>query len=219
MINPVETSLYLGADRGHFRTIRLLDNSGVKLRTNCRIKDVSVFNYLSDLQYAIIGYSIEWWPENEPAPHLGGEARPYIPRNRPGVTKLYFRASPAVVTKMLYLESAIIDDFLNNKVLAEPMSLLSYVQEATEQIGSASQWRPLERTPWEYSNAVHITKLEATTNTPLTVVQEGLRFDWRITGSEDQLIAGQINNYPFVKLRECYNGMRTYLEELNNGSN
>lgn len=214
-----EQPLYTGADRGHFRTIRLLDNSGVQLRAMCRIKDATVFNYLSDLQYAIVGYTIEWWPEEEPAPHLGGEARPYIPRNRPGITKLYFRTKSTITPKLLYLEDGIINDFLNNKVLAEPMSLLSFAQESAEQQTSAKVWRLLQKSPWDYSNAVHITKYEASSNAPLTLVQEGLRFDWRATGLNDQLLSAQLNNYPFAKLRDCYPAMQAYLEGINNGGN
>lgn len=214
-----EQPLYVGADRGHFRTMRLIDNAGVVLRANCRIKEVTVFNYLSDLQYAIVGYSIEWWPEQDPAPHQGGEAHPYIPRNRPNVTKLYFRMKTSATAKMLHLEDAIINDFLNSKVLAEPMTLQSFSQEAAEQITSASQWRVLQKSQWDYSNAVHITKYEATSNAPLTLVQEGLRFDWRLNGRDDQMEAAQMSNYPFAKLRDCYPAMQTYLEGLHNGGN
>lgn len=214
-----EQPLYEGADRGHFRTIRLIDNSGVQLRVSCRIKEATVFNFLSDLQYAIIGYSIEWWPEGQPAPHEGGDSKPYIPRNRPGVTKLYFRAKPGVVSKMLYLEDAIINDFLNNKVLADPMTLLSYTQESAEQVASAKDWRLLEKSAFDYANAVHITKMEATSSTPLTVTQQGLRFDWRPTGRVDQLFSATINDYPFEKLRECYPQMKAYLEGITNGGN
>ncbi|MNM30491.1 hypothetical protein D3C81_410520 [compost metagenome] len=211
--------LYTGPDRGHFRTIRLLDNSGVQLRANCRIKDATVFNYLSDLQYAIVGYTIEWWPEGQPAPHLGGDANPYIPRQRPGITKLYFRTKGTITSKLLYLEDAIVNDFLNNKVLAEPMSLLSFAQESAEQVASSATWRLLQKSPWDYANAVHITKYEAGANTPLTLVQEGLRFDWRLTGRDDQMIQAQLSNYPFAKLRDCYPAMQTYLEGINNGGN
>lgn len=213
-----EQALYTGADRGHFRTIRLLDNSGVQLRAMCRIKDATVFNYLSDLQYAIVGYTIEWWPEGAEPPHLGGEVHPYIPRQRPGVTKLYFRTKGTITTKLLYLEDGIINDFLNNKVLAEPMSLNSFVQESAEQVNSSKEWRLLLKTPWDYSNAVHITKYEAGANTPLTLVQQGLRFDWRRTGLTE-LQQGQLNNFPFAKLRDCYPAMQTYLEGIPNGGN
>lgn len=214
-----EQPLYTGADRGHFRTIRLLDNSGVQLRAMCRIKDATVFNYLTDMAYAIVGYTIEWWPDTEPAPHLGGEVHPYIPRNRPGVTKLYFRTKGTITTKLLYLEDGIINDFLNSKVLADPMSLNSFVQESAEQVASSQQWRLLQKSPWDYSNAVHITKYEAGANTPLTLVQQGLRFDWRRTGRTDQMVAGQLNNFPFAKLRDCYPAMQTYLEGIPNGGN
>lgn len=212
-----EQPLYTGADRGHFRVMRLIDNSGVKQRANCRIKEVTVFNYLSDLQYAIVGYSIEWWLDGEQPPHNGGEGRPYIPRNRPQVTKLYFRCKMSIVAKMLYLEDAIINDFLNNKALEDSMKLLTYTQEATEQIASAATWRALLDSPWEYANAVHITKLEATTTTPLTVVQEGLRYDWRPADNQSLLYSAQLNNYPFSKLRDCFPAMKTQLEGIVNG--
>lgn len=206
--------LYTGADRGQFRTIRLLDNSGVQLRATCRIKDATVFNYLSDKQYAIVGYTIEWWPDGQPAPHLGGDANPYIPRQRPGITKLYMRTKGVITSKLLYLEDVIINDFLNSKVLADPMTLQSFTQEAAEQVEASKAWRLLQKSKWDYANAVHITKYEASSNAPLTLVQEGLRFDWRLTGRDDQMIQAQLNNFPFSKLRDCYPAMQTYLEGL-----
>ncbi|MNO14059.1 hypothetical protein D3C76_36990 [compost metagenome] len=209
-----EQPLYTGADRGQFRCLRLIDNAGVQLRANCRIKDATIFNFLSDLQYAIIGYTIEWWPENGAAPHEGGDANPYIPRNRPQVTRLYFRTKGTITPKMLYVEDGIINDFLNNKVLADSMSLLTYAQESAEQTASAAQWRVLESTPWSYANAVHITKFEAGANTPLTMVQQGLRFDWKVTGVE-QPQSGQIADLPFTKLRDMYPAMQTFLEGIN----
>lgn len=213
-----EQPLYVGADRGHFRCLRLIDNSGVQLRANCRIKEATVFNFLSDLQYAIVGYTIEWWPEEADAPHEGGNAQPYIPRNRPQISRLYFRTKGTITPKMLYVEDAIINDFLNAKVLADSMSLLTYAQESAEQVASAALWRVLEKTKWSYQNAVHITKFEATSSTPLTLTQQGLRFDWKVTGIE-QPQSAQISNLPFTKLRDMYPAMQTFLEGLGNGSN
>ncbi|MNZ38868.1 hypothetical protein D3C78_563520 [compost metagenome] len=212
-----EQPLYTGADRGHFRTIRLIDNSGVQLRANCRIKDATVFNFLSDLQYAIVGYTIEWWPEDAQPPHEGGFTHPYIPRNRPQITRLYFRTKTAITPKLLYVEDAIINDFLNSKTLADSMTLRTYAQESEEQVASAATWRELERTPWSYANAVHITKFEATSNTPLTLTQEGLRFDWKPTGAPNNQSA-QIT-VPFTKLRDLYPAMQAFLEGVANGGN
>ena len=195
--------IYTGPDRGHFRTIRLLDNSGVQQLANCRIKEATVFNYLSDLKYAIIGYTVEWWKNGEQAPHEGGESQIYIPHGRPNVNKLYFRAKSSITSNMLYLEDAIINDFLNTKALADPMSLLSYSQEAAEQTASVAIWRELERTPYSYNEAVHITQLQATPDSPLMVVSQGLRANWRHTGAEE-LLQLRVTDYAFTKLRECY---------------
>lgn len=212
------TELYTGPDRGHFKILRLPDNAGVQMRVNCRLKEVSVFNYLSELQYAIVGYSVEWWPEGELPPHEGGEANPYIPYKRPNINKLYFRTKTSITPKMLYLEDAIINDFMNNKVLSDPMTFLTYTLEAKEQTDSAAIWRELERTPFQYANAVHITRLEATSQTPLTVISEGMRFDYRRTASPDIVRSGEIKPYPFTKLRDCYGAMQNYIQnEVDNG--
>lgn len=211
--------LYTGPDRGHFRVIRLLDQAGVQLRPNARIKDAVVFNFLSAMQYAIVGYSIEWWPDGEPAPHADGEGKPYIPHGRPNVSKLYFRTKTSITGKMLHLEDAIINDFLNTKVLADPMTLLSYTQESAEQTADAAQWRVLDGTPFSYANAVHVTRLEATATTPLTITSEGLRFDWRRTTSADETISASVRDYKFERLRDCYGRMREFIEsEIANGS-
>lgn len=195
--------LYTGPDRGHFRTIRLLDNSGVQQLANCRIKEATVFNYLSDLKYAIVGYVVEWWKNGELPPYEGGDTQIYIPSGRPNVNKLYFRTKSSITSNMLYLEDAIINDFLNTKALADPMSLQSYSQEAAEQVASAAIWRELERTPYSYNEAVHITQLQSTPDTPLTVASTGLRANWRHTGMEE-LRSLRVSDYAFTKLRECY---------------
>lgn len=197
------SDLYIGPDRGHFKVIRLLDHQGVQQMASCRIKEAKVFNYLSDLQYAVVGYKIEWWKNGEAAPHEGGEARPYHPLNRPQVETLYFRTKTSITPNMLHLEDAIINDFLNNKVLADPMSLRSFSEEAKEQVASAAMWRVLEGSPYSYANAVHTTTLMAAEQTPLTVVSQGIRTDWRETGTDDTHTVKD-EQYPFTKLRACY---------------
>jgi hypothetical protein len=214
-----ETPLYTGADRGQFRVVRLLDNAGVQLRPFARIKDAVVFNFLSDLQYAIVGYSMEWWKEDEAAPQDGGEPHPYIPRGRPAVNRLYFRTKTSHTPKMLHLEDAIINDFLNVKVLADPMSLSSYTQESEEQAASAAQWRTLLNSPFSFANAVHITRFATTPSTPLAVDSEGLRFEYRRTTNPDQVFNGMLRDYKFEKLRDCYPAMLELIESEQNGSN
>ena len=213
-----ELPLYIGADRGHFKVVRLTDQAGLHLNANCRIREATVFNYLSDLRYAIIGYVIEYWEDGAPAPHEEGVATSFIPRNRPNIQRLYMRAKPSVTRKMLYLEDAIINDFLNTKVLADSMSLLTYTQESAEQVASAAMWRVLGKSKLSYQNAVHITKFEATSSTPLTLTQQGLRFDWKVNGVE-QPQSAQVDNLPFTKLRDMYPAMQSFLEGLENGSN
>lgn len=211
--------LYPGADRGQFRVMRLLDNSGVQLRAHARIKDAVVFNYLSAMQYAIIGYSLEWWKDGDPAPYDGGEALPYIPKGRPNLNKLYFRGKTTLTPNMLHLEDAIINDFLNSKALADPMSLWSYTQEAAEQVASAAEWRPLLNSAYSFANAVHITRLAATPSSPLTIDSEGMRFDYRRTSSPDQVFSTILRDYKFEKLRDCYPAMLEHIESEQNGSN
>ncbi len=204
--------LYTGPDRGQFRVMRLTDDTGVKLRVNCRIKDAACFTYLSDLHYTIVGYTIEWWPEFDKPPHEGGQAKIYAPRGRPNATKMYFRMKSSNVPKMLYLEDAIINDFLSTKVLADPMKLNSYTQEAAEQVASAAQWRELALTPYSYRNAVHVTRYETTDSTPLAVVGQGIRLDWKLTGSPEEFTNDTIDNYPFTRERDCYAKMKEYFE-------
>jgi len=212
--------LYPHPDRGHFRVARLNDHNGLQINANCRIKEVSVFNFLSDLRYAIVGYTLEHWPADSLPPHLGGTAQEYVPKNRPNVRKLYLRTKPSLVRKMLYLEDAIINDFLSKKAIADPMSLQSYSQEAAEQVTSASVWRALERkSPYAYANAVHITRLEATADTPLTIVSQGLRFDWQFVATPDQSFESSLADYPFDTTRACYDRILSHIQsEVANGS-
>jgi hypothetical protein len=213
-----ENGLYPGVDRGMFRVMRLLDNSGVQLKAQVRIKNLSVFNFLSDLQYAVIGYGLEWWRDGEPGPHEAGEANPYIPRGRPNISRLYFRGKTSITPKMLHLEDAVINDFINSKALADPMTYSTYALEAAEQTSSAAVWRDLGKTAFQYANAVHITKLEASSTTPLEIVVEGLRFEYRRKASPDIVKTADIKPYKFTKLRDCYEAMQTFIEnEVTNG--
>jgi hypothetical protein len=213
-----EETLYTGVDRGMFRVQRLLDNSGVQLRVNARLKTLSVFNFLSDLQYAIIGYGVEWWPEHAQGPHEGGDAQPFIPHNRPNINRLYMRTKTSITPKMLYLEDGAINDFLNTKMLADAMSYTTYAKEAAEQVTSAAQWRALGNTPFEYANAVHISKFEATSNTPLEVSVEGLYFEYRRITVPEDVRSVSVKPYKFTKLRDCYEAMETFINsEVVNG--
>ncbi len=209
-----ELPLYTGADRGHFKVVRLTDQTGLHLDANCRIREATVFNYLSDLRYAIIGYVIEYWEEGAPAPHEGGVATSFIPNNRPNIQRLYMRAKASVTRKMLYLEDAIINDFLMHKVLADPMSFQSFNQEAQEQVASAAQWRPFDRhSPYMYNDAVHITRLRADENSPLTIIEQGMRFNWRTKdASENDFVSEVIKEYEFVSSRECLEQIMTHIQ-------
>lgn len=207
-----EETLYVGPDRGHFMVVRLTDDTGVYFRANCRIKDAVVFNFLSDLRYAIVGYTIEFWKDGEKSPHEGGVTIPYIPKNRPNVTKLYFRTKSSHTGRMLYLEDAIINDFLNSKVQADPMRLLTYSQEAAEQTVSAAMWRVLEGTPYSYSDAVHITRFNTTIDSPLTIESEGMRFSWKRTTDETGSDTILLSDYKFTKTRDCYSKLKDFFE-------
>lgn len=205
--------LYQGPDRGYFRVQKLNADSAIALNATCRIKEATVFNYMSDLQYAIVGYIVEWWPKSEKAPFEGGTPVVYIPANRPTYTKFYFRAKASITNRPLYLEDAIINDFLNTKLTVDPMTLLSFAQVATGQVASAGTWRQLEDSKWEYANAVHITKYEADSDTPLTVMQEGITFDYRVKGNSVPTKT-QIPDYPFENIRDCYPKMLSHLQGL-----
>lgn len=205
--------LYQGPDRGYFRVQKLNADSAVALGVTCRIKEATVFNYLSDMQYAIVGYIVEWWPQSEKPPFEGGTPVVYIPANRPTYNKFYFRAKASITNRPLYLEDAIINDFLNNKLTSDPMTLLSFAQVATGQVASAGNWRPLEDSTWEYANAVHITKYEADADTPLTVMQEGITFDYRVKGNSVPTKT-QVPDYPFENIRDCYPKMLSHLQGL-----
>jgi len=207
-----EEALYLDPDRGHFTTIRLTDHSGTHFHVGCRIKEAVIFNFLSDLRYAVVGYTIEFWDQDMLAPHEGGAPTVFIPKNRPSVTKLYFRMKNSNTPRMLYIEDAIINDFLNKKVQADPVSLLSYAQEAAEQTVSIGDFRALEGTPYSYREAVHITRLTTTATTPLAVESEGLRFTWKRTTDETPGVDAQVTDYPFTKLRDCYDKIKETIE-------
>lgn len=211
-----ENQLYPGADRGHFKVMRLIDNTGLQLRTNARLRNLACYTYLSDLHYTIVGYEIEWWPEFSAAPWEGGAATLYTPKNRPQASKHFFRTKSSNTPKMLYLEDSTINDFLATKTMEDPMKLKSFSQEAAEQIASAAIWRELEGTPYSYRNAVHIARYEATATTPLTVQGQGIRFDWKRTG-EDEFVAGEvIDDYVFTRERDCYTKIKEHLESKEN---
>lgn len=214
-----EQELYTGADRGQFRVQRLTDNSGVQMNVYCRIKEATVFNFLSELQYAIVSYSIEWWPAEEAAPQNGGSPRPFVPNNRPNISKLYLRMKTSFTPKMLYLEDAIINDFINTKMLTDAMTYNTYAQESAEQVASAATWRNLITSPFEFANAVHITMLESGVDTPLTVVSEGIRFDYRRQGLPGDVRQAELKPSPFTKLRDCYTTLLNHInDEVANGN-
>lgn len=207
------TDLYTGADRGTFNVMRLMDNSGVQIRANARMRDVTIHNYLSDYNYAVIGYSIEWWKDPTQPPHLNGETHPYIPRNRPNINKLYCRGKTSVTPNLLYLEDLVINDFLNEKNLKDPMLFKTHAQEAAEQVGSAGVWRVLDGTDKEYRDGVHITRYSTTPTTPLTPVSHSLSFKYRTIGSTEESTIN-LTTYPFSSLRETYDKMREILNEV-----
>lgn len=201
-----EETLYTGADRGTFKVMRLIDDRGVQLRVKARIKEVAVYNYISDMQYAIIGYKIEWWKETAVPPYAGGEeGNLYLPRGRSNLQTLFMRTKPAAVSKILHLEDAIINDFLMEKVLEQSEKLNDFTSESKEQRASSAIWREATGTPMSYKDGVHITHLTASESGPLEVISEAMTFKLRLTGDEGDGAQISKMNVPFVSIKECIN--------------
>lgn len=194
-----ESDIYQGVDRGQFKVIRLMDKSGVVTGVTARIKEANIYVYLTDKQYALIRYKIEWWNE-------GGERQLYVPRDRTS-SNLFVRSVPTIGNRILYLEDAIINDFLNEKVLADPSALKDFAQESKQQREDAEIWRSLKNTGYSYRNAVHVTKFEATDTTPLTVVEEGLRYDLKASTDEGDGVSVNEGGYKFTRIRDCIDFM------------
>lgn len=199
---PPSGDLYLGPDRGEFMVARLVTHDGVFTEVNCRIRKASVFNFASQYAYALVGYQIEYWPQNEPAPYNGGQANIYRPKDRPDYTTLYMRMKVSSVIKPLYLEDGIINDFITSKALLNPAFLENYTEAAAKQVASIAVPRRVKSTDVEYRNAFHVTRWESTPTTPLTITEQWMQYMANEFNMPADDTVRTIANKPFISLKD-----------------
>lgn len=201
--------LYTGPDRGEFLIARLVTEDGTFTDVNCRIRKVSVFNFASQYAYALVGYQIEYWPKNEPAPYNGGEAKLYRPKDRPDYTTLYMRMNVSSATKMLYLEDGIINDFITSKALLNVSFLENYTESAAKQVESIALPRRIKATDFEYRNAFHVSRFESSSEGPLTVTEQWMQYMAQDIGSPIDETVRKILDKPFVSLKDMVDSIKT----------
>lgn len=194
----METDLYPGVDRGTFLIPRLNSVHGRVNSPVCRPVDVVVYNYLTDFKYAIIAYSIEYWP-GEPANPLnltGGQI--YAHKDRPQFNRFFLRTASSTTTKILHIEDAVINDFLT-KSLKDPMLFNNYTTEAADQVSDMSKWRDANHGV-KYKDGIHITRLSCTETSPLQVTSATLEATVKRGAGADQKVT---LNTPFKSVRDC----------------
>lgn len=199
--------LYSGPDRGEFLIARLATADGVFTEVNARIKKVSVFNYGSQYVYALVGYQIEYWLQGEKAPYDGGEARLYRPSGRPDYSTLYMRIKVSSTVKMLYLEDAIINDFITSKVLLNALFLESYDVAAKQQLDSLAINRVVKGTDVEYKNCFHTTRYESSATAPLELKENWMSYMAHRVGSPEDDTARYILDKPFTSLKDMIDSL------------
>lgn len=199
-----DPNVYPGPSRGEFLVARLLTADGLFQEANCRIRKVSVMNYAGKFAYAIVGYQIEYWPQGAKAPYEeGGEpAALYRPKDRPDFTTFYLRIKVSSTLKILYLEDAIINDFITSKSLLNPIFLNPYLTEAQDQINSAAIERQVIGTDFLYSDAVHTTRYESSATDPLVVTEQWMSYRAHPVGEATNPEPRYIKNKPFVSLKD-----------------
>lgn len=194
--------LYMEPDRGEFLVRRLVTQDGIFTDVNCRIKKASVFNFGSQYAYALVGYQIEFWGKDEPAPYKGGTAKLFRPKDRPDFTTLYVRTKVSNTNNMLYLEDAIINDFINVKVLQQSIYLESYDEASEHQRSNTAVARQLIDANIEYRNALHTTRYESSATQPLVVKEQWMSYQAIKIGAAPSDQTYYIRNMPFVSLRD-----------------
>lgn len=194
--------LYTGADRGEFLAFRMMTADGLVKDANCRIKQCSVFNYLSDFVYCIVGYQIEYWEKDAPAPYNGGESKIYRPADRPDFTTQYMRTKVRNTAKMLYLEDAIINDFISVKLLQGASALQSYDQAAAKQIESIAKTRMRDGSDVQYRNAIHTTRYANTADAPLALTEQWMQYMANQFNSPPDDTLRYIRDMPFLSLKD-----------------
>lgn len=199
--------LYMGPDRGEFLIARLATADGVFTDVNARIKKVSVFNFASQYAYALFGYQIEYWLQGEPAPYDGGAVRLYRPAGRPDYTTLYMRVKVSSTVKMLYLEDAIINDFISTKAQLNSLFLESYDVAAKQQLDSIAIQRIVKNTDVEYKNCFHTTRYESSTTGPLELKENWMSYMAHHVGSAPDDTVRYIRDKPFVSLKDMIDSL------------
>jgi hypothetical protein len=199
--------LYMGPDRGEFKVSRLATADGVFLDVNARIKNVSVFNFASQYAYALVGYQIEYWLENEAPPYKGGTARLYRPDGRADYTTLYLRIKISSTSRMLYLEDAIINDFITSKTLMNSLFLENYDTAAKQQLDSIALKRQVNNTNVEYRNCFHATRYESSLTGPLALKENWMSYMANLVTKPTDNTVRYIRNKPFVSLKDMIDSL------------
>lgn len=195
------SDIYLGPDRGHFKAARLPDRQGFQQMANCRIKEATVYNYITKDNYAIVAYKIEWWKDKPP--HEGGESHLFVPATRPTMQTLTLRVKSGITSKLLYLEDAIISDFLTVKLMQDPMTFQFLEQERAAQVDNAKQWMALEDSDKEIRHTLHTSVLQANDTQPLTLMSTHLSVTHRTKGDTGNGVVVELTDYPFTTRRAC----------------
>lgn len=202
MADEDQPDLYMGPDRGEFLVARLDTADGLFVDVNCRIKKASVFNFASQYAYALVGYQIEYWPKDAKAPYEGGTAQVYRPKDRPDFSTFYLRIKVSSTGKMLYLEDAIINDFITSKHLLNGLYLDDYTKAAQQQLDSIKTKRRVKATDVEYYNGVHTTRYESSASAPLTQTEAWMQYSANIVNSDRDDTLRYIRDVPFVSLKD-----------------
>lgn len=202
-----QDELYTGADRGEFLVRRLVHADGVVQDANCRIRKASVFNFASEHAYALLGYQIEWWEKDALPPYKGGTATLFLPAGRPDFNTFYLRTKISNTDRMLYLEDAIITDFISTKSSINPMLLEDYTTIAKQQVDGIAIDRQVKGTGVMYRNCLHTTRFEASATQPLTVVETWMQYMAHLATSPINNQLRYIRNKPFTTLKDMIDSL------------
>lgn len=194
--------LYTEVDRGEFLIRRLESADGAIIDANCRIRNVSVFNFASEHAYCLVGYQIEYWEKNAKPPYKGGTATLFRPVGRPDFTTFYLRTKVSNTHRMLYLEDVIINDFITSKSSIDPMLLQDYTTAAQQQVEGISIDRLVAGTSVKYRNCLHTTRFESSATKPLTLVEEWMSYMAHLVVDPVNNTTRYIRNKPFSSLKD-----------------
>lgn len=212
-----QEELYTGPDRGEFLVRKLIGHDGIVDDANCRIRNVSVFNFASEHAYALVGYQVEFWPKNAKAPYEEGgeEAQIFRPVGRPDFTTFYMRTKVSNTGRMLYLEDGMISDFINTKSTIQPMLLEDYDTAAKQQLDGIAIDRQVIGTEVMYRGATHVTRFASSATQPLTLVEEWMCYKGHKASVPKNNTERYIKNKPFVSLKDM---IKAIVEDFNGPS-